>query len=164
MAILILVVLGSCDLLVSGSVYSRCILDKILEWSLTPWKQHSPWKSMVGRLVSFWNGLFSRAILVLRRVFVSINRQLTKQHKLEGTYFFNPVDWVSYISPNRQLVRICGLEHFRIMWDVFMWMNWVFFWAYSLVAKEFETNPNDQSTISHTIHGWYLPTFTIKIN
>ena len=35
-----------------------------------PWNQHSPWKWMVGILVSFWDGLFSGAMFVSRRVIV----------------------------------------------------------------------------------------------
>ena len=33
-----------------------------------PWNQHSAWKVGVGRLLSFWEGLFSGAMLVLGRV------------------------------------------------------------------------------------------------
>ncbi len=52
-----------------------------------PWNQHSPWKWMVWRLVSFWDDLFSGAMLVLARVY------LYRSWMLNGSW-----SWVNYLQ------------------------------------------------------------------
>ena len=38
--------------------------------SYPPWNKHSPWKLMVGKLVSFWDGFLAGAMLVSGRIYV----------------------------------------------------------------------------------------------
>ena len=50
--------------------FHYCLVNIDLKKLMTdpPWNWHSTWKWMVGILISFWDGLFSGAILVLGRV------------------------------------------------------------------------------------------------
>ena len=55
-----------CSFVEAGEVFSNtnfCINSEVYP----PWNQHSPWQLMVRRRLSFWEGLYSGAMLVLGR-------------------------------------------------------------------------------------------------
>ena len=63
-----------------------------------PWNWHSTWKLMVGRLLSVWEGLFSRAMLVLGRVHVYNIHDVQIPHEYPLSLW-----WISDLEVVRQL-------------------------------------------------------------
>ena len=137
-----------------------------------------PWKTMVGRLVSFWENLFLGAILHLQVVLIVERHKGSNSRGSRGLY--SHLQWVPIkggmsLSPIEWVDRPCqGLECFfcnllqppkesLICWEI--WVSWIFPEALTITMFHLVKTIDwkDQHTHRNTHYGSmglvYIPTF-----